>query len=162
MALIECTECKKQISDKASACPQCGAPVSATSNSQSANTVSAPKKKTSWFTWLVAVVLAVSAIWYFPKAQKEANLPPMPVEVKFRKAVLGPGLVLQVKNTSSRHLSLMVALKNPSTNQEKTYRLDAAPSTAVEVGHKEGWILASGDQLQITHNDYKAWNGSIP
>lgn len=86
----------------------------------------------------------------------------MPVEVKFRKAVLGPGLVLQVKNNSSRYLSLMVALKNPSANQEKNYRIDASPFTAVEVGHKEGWVLASGDQLNITHNDYQPWNGSIP
>ena len=27
MALIECTECGKMISDKASACPHCGCPV---------------------------------------------------------------------------------------------------------------------------------------
>jgi hypothetical protein len=27
MALINCTECKKEISDKATACPSCGAPV---------------------------------------------------------------------------------------------------------------------------------------
>lgn len=27
MALIDCSECGKQISDKASACPGCGAPV---------------------------------------------------------------------------------------------------------------------------------------
>lgn len=28
MALIDCNECKKQVSDKASACPNCGAPIS--------------------------------------------------------------------------------------------------------------------------------------
>jgi DNA-directed RNA polymerase beta' subunit len=27
MALINCLECRKEISDKASACPHCGAPV---------------------------------------------------------------------------------------------------------------------------------------
>jgi predicted amidophosphoribosyltransferase len=27
MALIECPECKKEISDKAAACPQCGCPI---------------------------------------------------------------------------------------------------------------------------------------
>jgi hypothetical protein len=32
MALINCTECNKEISDKATACPGCGAPVSETAN----------------------------------------------------------------------------------------------------------------------------------
>ena len=28
MALIQCSECNQSVSDKAEACPQCGAPVS--------------------------------------------------------------------------------------------------------------------------------------
>jgi Short C-terminal domain/zinc-ribbon domain len=32
MALISCTECGQQISDKASACPRCGSPASTASN----------------------------------------------------------------------------------------------------------------------------------
>ena len=32
MALISCTECGQQISDKAVACPQCGSPASTSSN----------------------------------------------------------------------------------------------------------------------------------
>lgn len=32
MALIKCTECGKEVSDKASACPNCGCPIEATSN----------------------------------------------------------------------------------------------------------------------------------
>jgi len=35
MALIKCSECGRDISDKAAACPGCGAPVSPTSNKQS-------------------------------------------------------------------------------------------------------------------------------
>jgi Short C-terminal domain/zinc-ribbon domain len=32
MALISCTECGQQISDKAAACPRCGSPASTSSN----------------------------------------------------------------------------------------------------------------------------------
>jgi rRNA maturation endonuclease Nob1 len=32
MALIKCTECGKEISDKAKTCPSCGAPVKSVSN----------------------------------------------------------------------------------------------------------------------------------
>jgi RNA polymerase subunit RPABC4/transcription elongation factor Spt4 len=42
MSLIECKECKKEISKKATKCPHCGAPA---------------KKKTSIFTWLVLVII---------------------------------------------------------------------------------------------------------
>jgi len=34
MALINCTECKKEISDKATACPGCGAPIKKSDNSE--------------------------------------------------------------------------------------------------------------------------------
>lgn len=32
MALISCTECEQQVSDKAAACPRCGSPASRSSN----------------------------------------------------------------------------------------------------------------------------------
>lgn len=40
MALIKCTECGKEISDKAVTCPNCGAPVNTESTSNEASTVS--------------------------------------------------------------------------------------------------------------------------
>ena len=36
MALINCTECNKEISDKAASCPNCGAPLNSTTNPPSA------------------------------------------------------------------------------------------------------------------------------
>lgn len=166
MALIECSECRKQISDKAAACPHCGAPVASVPSSASTSTPTTStqpsKKKTHPANWVVLALIVAAALWYFPKAQRDANLPPMPIDVRFRPALTGPGLVLQVTNTSTRHLTLVVSLKNPSTNQEKSYRLDAAPSGTFDIGHNEGWALASGDQLKITNNDYKSWVGSIP
>jgi len=42
MALIRCSECKAKISDQAAACPQCGAPVSAGTNTASS---ASPKKR---------------------------------------------------------------------------------------------------------------------
>ncbi len=46
--MIMCSECKAAISDQAATCPQCGAP---------RNKVS-PKRKTSLFTWIMAVLSA--------------------------------------------------------------------------------------------------------
>jgi hypothetical protein len=38
MALINCTECKKEISDKATSCPGCGAPIREVNNLNKNNT----------------------------------------------------------------------------------------------------------------------------
>lgn len=38
MALINCPECGKQISDKATVCPNCGYPISSASNTSSSKT----------------------------------------------------------------------------------------------------------------------------
>lgn len=48
MALIKCGECGDVMSNKADKCPKCGAPA---------------KKKTSLFTWIVAILFS---LWFFP------------------------------------------------------------------------------------------------
>lgn len=50
MALTKCKECGEEISQKAEKCPKCGAPA---------------KKKTSIFTWIVTIFIAIWAIGYF-------------------------------------------------------------------------------------------------
>lgn len=169
MALIECSECHKEISDKAVACPHCGSPTApsvAPKQSEPPNTSvtgnARTSKKTSSITWIVLAFVVAVSLWYFPKAMRDANLPLVPVEVKTRAAITGPGLVLLVKNTSNRHLTLLISLKNPTTSQERSYRLDLAPSGTGEIGHREGWPLASGDQLRVSNNDYKDWEGNVP
>jgi len=57
MSLVNCKECKHKISKKAQKCPNCGAPV---------------KKKTSMFTWLVGVIVAIPV---FVMLQNTANKP---------------------------------------------------------------------------------------
>ena len=62
MALISCTECGKQISDKASACPHCGAPVTAP-NEAAAEPVKKGPKLWLWVPLgLVAAFLAVGIV----------------------------------------------------------------------------------------------------
>jgi len=82
--------------------------------------------------------------------------------VKYRQALTGAGLVLQIKNLSDRNLSILATFKNPTMHQEKSFRVDIGPGKFTEIGHLEGWTFASGDQIAISHNDYNAWNGSVP
>jgi hypothetical protein len=78
MALIECSECSRQVSDKAPACPGCGAPVSRAravvpevSRIQPAAT---PRKRSQWFWPLVAGLVALGVLMY----RNVANSPSIP------------------------------------------------------------------------------------
>jgi TM2 domain-containing membrane protein YozV len=54
MALIECSECGNQVSDKAAACPKCGAPIAGeTVGKQQSIAAAAPKSRS------LAIVLAL-------------------------------------------------------------------------------------------------------
>ena len=45
MALINCPECSKEISDKASSCPFCGCPVNSKNKPQEVKVIAAPNKE---------------------------------------------------------------------------------------------------------------------
>lgn len=53
MALIKCSECGKEVSDKASSCPGCGAPIGGAVQQQQPIVVTAPKSRS------LAAVLAL-------------------------------------------------------------------------------------------------------
>ena len=57
MALVKCKECGQKVSQKAGSCPKCGAPI---------------KKKTSLFTWIVAIFLG---LWLIGFISTQGNSP---------------------------------------------------------------------------------------
>jgi hypothetical protein len=96
------------------------------------------------------------------KKRIEDSKPEMPVAISYRKAMTGRGLVVTFRSVSPRHLAVAVTLTNPSLNQQKQYRIDLAPGQASELGHLEGWTFASGDKIEIRHNEYRPSNLVIP
>lgn len=58
MALVKCKECGQEISQKAGSCPKCGAPI---------------KKKTSLFTWIVAIFAGLWLIGYLGSLGNNSN-----------------------------------------------------------------------------------------
>lgn len=190
MALISCPECGKQVSDTAPTCLGCGAPVAqlvarkapTTSPSRSPETASPKGTTTSHtilrsvaITFFVVVAGIALGLWFVNESLKSETeriqkaeidrllkLPEMPIQLSYRRAITGPGLVVSFRNTSNRALAVAVTLRNPSLNQQKIIRIDVSPSQAREVGYLEGWAFASGDTIRITHNDYKQSEVRVP
>lgn len=80
MALIACLECHKEISDKAAACPHCGAPVSA-------NSPAAVKKKSSGLLkWVLGVPVGLFVVVIVFGSLK-ANTPEGQAKARARDAI---------------------------------------------------------------------------
>lgn len=96
------------------------------------------------------------------EAERIRNMPAIPIEVFYREALMGSGLVGQFKNTSAKHLAVLLTLSNPTMGTTKTGRLDLAPQQTKEIGHMEDWPFASGDKIEISHDGYKTILVEIP
>lgn len=166
MALIKCEECKKQVSDKAQSCPNCGAPIVASKSIPLVypEELHKQKEKASQFTtWLILIICVVGIFALFQTPiLKERNLPPLPVDVGYREALLGKGLVLEVKNLSNRTLTILAKLSNSTLQSEKRFNLTISPDETSEIGHLEGWVLVSGDQVELSNAEYKTLQTYIP
>ena len=88
MALIKCPECGKEISDKATACPNCGCPIQAAGNPNSvelSTTEEKPKKKTK--TAVIAVVVAIAVLGVLCAAYFAFLSPDAKLRSAYNKAV---------------------------------------------------------------------------
>lgn len=163
MAIIDCPECKKPVSDAAPTCPACGTPIARQAPP------APPKRRTAPWAWVMLGVLLTLGVVVFvmnkgqqQQQRAEQSKPEMPLKVSYRKAVLRPGLVLSMQNQSDRHLAVVLTVANSTTKQERSFRVDVSPKQTAEVGHLEGWTFASGDTLRIVHTDYRTWQGNLP
>ena len=165
MPLVKFPEGANQVSDRAPAGPKCGAPRAAVPSAEA--TPSAPPqptqaRKTHPVTWAVAAILLPILGWDMWQSGREAKLPPMPVSVKFRPAVLEPGFVLMLENTSNQPLSLVARLEHPAVRDMKRVGLYVGPKSHVDVDKVNGWVAKSGDRITLENSDFKTWSASIP
>jgi len=80
MALIECRECKKQISDSASSCPQCGAPVTSISATEPITPHPSKKRTTKRIILIPLVIILILIIsvsyWFWRASTSDRAAPP--------------------------------------------------------------------------------------
>jgi hypothetical protein len=158
MGLRNCYECGNAVSDRASACPKCGAPQA----SAVASPTSGPQAPTRRRTHPLAWMALAGIIGYFSYAAYQANLPKIPVAVKYRPALTQPGLVLMFENTSDSALTFVATLTRPATSNTRSLELLAGAHQTVSISSRDGWLGEHGDQVTLKNNHFQTWSGSIP
>ena len=94
-----------------------------------------------------------------------SELPPLPVNVKFRPSLLGPraGYVLVIENTSSSPLPVIANLTHTSVNDGRRYDLYIPAGSQTDISKLvNGWTTEHGDRVTLENANYKPWSGSVP
>jgi len=111
---------------------------------------------------VAAVIVAFAALIIFADHKHKTQLPPLPIEVKYRKAMLDSSLVVHFENKSGRNLEVLATFENPTMNQKKSFRISLDPNIPKQVGHLEGWAFHSGDKILLHHAEYSDKMSSLP
>lgn len=84
-----------------------------------------------------------------------ARKPAMPVEVSFRRALMGPGYVAVFKTTIKQDYPVLVTVNSKAlgTSQKFSLRLSQVRSTGL--GHSEGATIEAGDEIIVENNNYE-------
>ncbi len=85
MALINCPECKNQVSDTAATCPNCGAPIKGASEAKAAGsnltTTQSTSKRLKLHMLISSLIFLIGVTWFFVASQAAAENPGIDVNV---------------------------------------------------------------------------------
>lgn len=95
-------------------------------------------------------------------AQHDTGKPELPVTLHFRKSFWGKGLVAEIENTSDQYLTLVLSVRNPTLATAKRFEIQLKGGDDLDFGHDDGWQFASGDEVGLYHNDFKALKMIVP
>jgi hypothetical protein len=112
---------------------------------------------------LASVAAVIFALLFFAQAyQAGSKARQLPVQVTYRKALLGNGYVLALHNRTRESLALNVTLTNPTFNRTKTYSVVVDAGAIQEIGYLQGWTFTAGDQIEVDNAKYDALKVMIP
>lgn len=140
MTLIQCRECKNDVSDSAKACPKCGAKM--------------PRKTSrglKLFAWLIGISM-VASIFVSANAPSPAPLSAADAAVKAKQEAEFQAVVLKVR-------ALKASVKNPSSFELMSAILMPGGTLCVEFRATNSFNAVVPDSKAITSkNNFGDWN----
>jgi hypothetical protein len=93
---------------------------------------------------------------------REMARPALPLVVGFRSSMLGQGLVAMIENTSDRYLTVVLAVRNPTSSTANRFQLELDPRSRTDFGHLEGWQFGSGDEVVLFNDAFGELRITVP
>lgn len=99
MALIKCSECGRQVSDKAESCPQCGAPIASALETEATGaklrTIQQTSKRLRTHILISAVLFWGGLVWMVVvmRSASSSGVPPSPLVTMVAILMMFTGLV---------------------------------------------------------------------
>jgi hypothetical protein len=82
--------------------------------------------------------------------------PDLPLSVGFRPAILGTGLVMELRNNSASELEIAAVFSSEATGQHQQRNLVLPPNRIVQLGSSEGWAFEPGQRITFSNTNYRA------
>ena len=79
----------------------------------------------------------------------------LPVGVTFEKPPSPSNPIVNLHNFGESELFVTVTAKSPKTKLQSAWTFVLLPNKATEIGEKQGWNFADGDELLIEQNGYR-------
>jgi len=134
MALTKCGECGKQISDKATSCPGCGAPVEISTVSIASKETDVPNPPQSIGKLFIVAVAALPLAYFVYSAIEQK-----PVEQSYRAKE-------NVNDIELAKMAVLSNLKDPTSAQFSNVRVSSLGVVCGNVNSKNGFGGYSGNQ----------------
>jgi hypothetical protein len=94
-----------------------------------------------------------------PEKTKETDpapaQPDLPVRVSLRSALMGSGKVAQLHNFGATELAVAVTVRSNASNQQKEWRIVIPANGTKQIGRRQGWNFAFGDELELLQDGYR-------
>jgi hypothetical protein len=95
-------------------------------------------------------------------ALADATQPELPVQVSFRPAWMGQGMVATFRNVGTEQLTLMVEFRDPDLKASRDFALVVEPGATAEVGHPQGWLVNSGQSVRVAASGFRSVTAFAP
>jgi hypothetical protein len=86
--------------------------------------------------------------------RQKPTLPEIPVVLSYPNNPKGRGYIVQLHNTSQKHMVFAVELGNATLGQKHSGPLELAPGEMREIGAAQGWTFFSGETIRLAHQGY--------
>jgi hypothetical protein len=95
-------------------------------------------------------------------ALADATQPELPVRVAFRPAWMGQGMVASFRNVGTQQLTLMLEFRDPNLRTSRDFAIVVEAGATAEVGHSQGWLVTSGQNVRVSASGFKSVTAFAP